>query len=115
MLGKRRGTEAERQARHHLERQGLEFVAANYHCRRGEIDLVMRDGDTLVFVEVRQRTNPRFGGAAASVDFRKQHKLILTAEHYLQKHPHDGPVRIDVVAMAQENAIDWIRNAFQAS
>ena len=114
MFGRRRGTEAELEARKHLEQQGLTFVTANYHCRRGEIDLVMREGDTLVFIEVRQRSNPRFGGAAASVDFRKQHKLILTAEHYLQHHAHDGPVRLDVVAMAQGNAIDWIRNAFQA-
>ena len=115
MLGTHRGTDAERQARKHLQRQGLEFVTANYHCRRGELDLVMLDGDVLVFIEVRQRNNPRFGGAAASVDFRKQQKLILTAEHYLQKHPHDGPVRIDVVAMGPGNAIDWIRNALQAS
>ena len=115
MLGRRRGTDAEHEARAFLETQGLRFVAANYHSRRGEIDLVMRDGESLVFVEVRLRNNPGYGSAAASVDWRKQRKLVATAEHYLQRHPHDGPARFDVVAIARGNTIDWIRNAFEAS
>ncbi|HEV59188.1 MAG TPA: YraN family protein, partial [Phycisphaerales bacterium] len=89
-------------------------ITANYRCRRGEIDLVMRDGATLVFVEVRLRRNPRYGGAAASIDYRKQQKLVATAQHYLLAHPHDGPARFDVVAMAGGSSIDWIRNAFEA-
>lgn len=110
-----RGTEAEQAARTFLAGEGLRFVTANYHCRRGEIDLVMRDGDTLVFVEVRLRQNTRYGGAAASIDWRKQQKLIAAAQHYLQRHPHDGPARFDVIAMAGGTAIDWIRNAFDAA
>lgn len=115
MFGRRRGTEAEHAARGFLEQQGLRFVTANYHCRRGEIDLVMRDGETLVFVEVRLRSNPRYGGAAASVDYHKQKKLVSTAEHYLQTSGFDGPARFDVIAMSGANTIDWIQNAFGAS
>ena len=113
----KRGRDAEALAQRHLQRRGLTAVTSNYRCRRGEIDLVMRDGDALVFVEVRFRSDPRFGAGAESVDLRKQARLIAAASHYLQRHPADGPVRFDVVAVAPGRLrprIDWIRDAFRA-
>ncbi len=112
---KRLGDHQERQARSHLEREGLRFVASNVRCKRGELDLVMRDGDTLVFIEVRYRASARFGGAAASVDPRKQTRLITAAAHYLQRHPTELPCRFDVIAIDGTGAIQWIRHAFAAS
>lgn len=112
-----RGPEAELQAQRYLEQQGLATLDKNYRGRRGEIDLVMREGDTPVFVEVRYRKNPSFGSAAESVDMRKQQKIIATANQYLHHNYRTDPpaCRFDVLAIsgkAQEN-IDWIRDAFQ--
>jgi len=91
-------------------------VAQNCHGRFGELDLIMRDGQTLVFVEVRYRRSSRFGGAVASVDARKQRKLIATALGYLQQHPHDGPCRFDVVGISgSANGVEWLKNAFELS
>lgn len=111
-----RGQAAEEQACRHLQQQGLTLIERNYRCRLGEIDLVMRDGASTVFVEVRYRSNPGFGGGAASVDGRKQSKLIAAASHYLQQHPAlaQQPARFDVVAIAP-TALEWIRDAFQAA
>ncbi len=106
------GAEKEILARTYLERQGLRPVARNYRCRLGEIDLVMRDADTLVFVEVRFRASTRFGSPAETVDRRKQRRLAATAEIYLQQHPNALPCRFDVVAISGNDRIDWIRNAF---
>ena len=110
-----RGQAAEAQACRHLQQHGLELIERNYRCRQGEIDLIMRAGKCTVFVEVRYRSNPSFGGAAASVDPRKQGKLIAAASHYLQHHPNlaQQPARFDVIAIAP-GALDWIRDAFQA-
>ncbi|WP_455385256.1 YraN family protein [Acidihalobacter prosperus] len=113
-LRSERGRAAERLALDYLRRRGLRLREANYRCRAGEIDLVMSDGDSLVFVEVRQRSNPRFGGAAASVDAVKQRKLIATARHYLQAHGADSPARFDVVAIDATGTPQWIRDAFAA-
>lgn len=90
-------------------------MASNVLCKRGELDLVMRDGDTLVFVEVRFRASARFGGAAASVDPRKQARLTAAAAYYLQRHPINLPCRFDVIAIDGTGAIQWIRHAFAAS
>jgi putative endonuclease len=110
------GDAAEERARRHLEAQGLRTVARNVRSRFGEIDLIMRQGATLLFVEVRYRRSSRFGGAVASVDVRKQSKLIATAQHYLQQHPHDGPCRFDVVAIGGDtNEVEWLQNAFELS
>ena len=111
-------SEAEKQAAHWLTEQGLIVVARNFRCRQGEIDLIMQDGDTLVFTEVRWRSNPSHGGALASVDHHKQRRLILAARHYLGRHPqyHDRPCRFDVVGMEPDNnntvRYQWIQNAF---
>lgn len=93
---------------------GLVAIDRNVRCRFGEIDLVMRDQDHWVFVEVRERRSSRFGGAVASVDWRKQQRLIRTAQFYMQRRfgHHDWPAcRFDVVAVEQGRP-HWIRAAF---
>lgn len=108
-----RGSEAEAQAADYLMRHGLIILARNYRCRGGEIDLVCRDGATLVFVEVRLRTNRGYGGAAESITAAKQRRVVLAARHYLAGKPQ--PVcRFDAVLLDGAN-IDWIRNAFETS
>lgn len=110
------GRYAELSAREHLEAAGLRLRSSNYRCRVGEIDLVMQDGPALVFVEVRLRSNGRFGSAADSVDFRKRRRLILAAQHYLQSRRILPPCRFDVVAIdGSTQSIDWIKGAFDAS
>ena len=90
----------------------------NYHTRRGEIDLILldqtREGETLVFVEVRYRDGEGYGGAAASVDRHKQRRLAAAAAAYLQAHPEraEQPCRFDVVA-DEGGEIHWIRDAFR--
>lgn len=106
------GAAAEERATTYLQGQGLELVTRNYRCRQGELDIVMRDGNTLVFVEVRSRSNARFGGAAASITPTKQGKLIHAAEHYLLQHPHPGACRFDAV-LIEGNSLQWLRQAFE--
>ncbi len=110
------GLEAEKLAATFLMNHGLKMVAQNYHCRFGEIDLIMMDAKTLVFIEVRLRSNQQFGSAGASITAQKKQKLILTAQHYLQVHG-ESQCRFDAVLMSKldtEN-IEWVRNAFEAS
>ncbi|HEU4622213.1 MAG TPA: YraN family protein [Burkholderiaceae bacterium] len=112
------GAEGEAAARAHLEARGLRHVASNWRAQfrkqAGELDLVMRDGDCLVFVEVRRRASNRFGGAAASVDAFKQAKLVRAAQAYLatQVRGPMPPCRFDVVAI-EGARIEWIRDAFR--
>jgi len=111
------GKDAEDHACRYLQAQGLSLVERNYHSRRGEIDLVMQDKDSLVFVEVRYRRQSRFGSAAESVDRRKQSKLIACAHPYSQTFPGIAgqPCRFDVVSIdGNPDSIEWIRNAFGA-
>ncbi len=100
----------------YLQAAGLRLLARNVACRAGELDLVMRDGSTLVFVEVRARRSRRFGGAAASVDGNKQRRLVRAAQHYLQHRWHGSLpcCRFDVVAV-DDDEIEWVRDAFVAS
>jgi putative endonuclease len=88
-------------------------LARNVGSRLGEIDLIMCDGDSLVFIEVRQRTRHAFGGAAASVTAAKQRRLQRQAQHYLLSRFGDRwpPCRFDVIAI-EADVIHWIRNAF---
>ncbi|GAB3092874.1 YraN family protein [Aestuariicella hydrocarbonica] len=137
---RKEGDLREKQAEQFLTTRGLKLVARNYLCKLGEIDLIMRDRDHLVFVEVRYRKSTRFGSASETVDFRKQQKLIRTAQYYLQSHPQLGtpPCRFDVVAIQgtpatsgkptqpptsapqysstniAQKPIEWIANAFTA-
>ena len=110
------GAQAEQWASQHLQQHGLKPIAQNYRGRFGEIDLIMQDGTALVFIEVRLRRNADFGGAAASIDSRKQQRIIRTAQKYLAGLDHIPPCRFDVVLMddAQGHNVQWIRNAFDA-
>ncbi len=105
-----KGQETEDTACAYLERHGLRCVARNYRSRRGEIDLIMRDGDELVFVEVRYRRQTFWGEAAATVTRSKQRRLIAAADHFLQRRQLDCPCRFDVLAFDGER-IEWIVNA----
>ena len=110
------GAQAEQWAAQHLQQQGMQLVAQNYRGRFGEIDLVMQDGAALVFVEVRLRRSENFGGAAASIDARKQQRIIRTAQQYLSSLARTPPCRFDVVLMddAQGHNVQWLKNAFDA-
>ncbi len=108
-----RGAQAEQLAAQYLQQQGLKPVAQNYRGRFGEVDLIMQDGATLVFVEVRLRRNAGFGGAAASIDARKQQRIVRTAQQYLAGLAHVPPCRFDAVLMG-EGGVEWLRNAFEA-
>lgn len=114
-----RGDVAEAAVAAHLARAGLRLVERNVACRWGEIDLVLEDGEVLVFAEVRYRAGDDFGGGAASVDARKQARLAAAARWYLGRHPEraDQPCRFDVIAVRAEPPfrIDWIRDAFQTA
>ncbi|HEY4542121.1 MAG TPA: YraN family protein [Noviherbaspirillum sp.] len=109
----REGAAAEERALAYLQQQGLREVTRNFRCKGGEIDLIMRAGETLVFVEVRQRGSARFGGAAASVTVAKQTRLIRAAQFYLQRQRIEPACRFDVVAIDGDK-IEWLRNAFEA-
>lgn len=109
------GFAAEERAKQYLISQGLRFVSANYRCRLGEIDLIMRDGHFVVFVEVKSRRTTAFGGALASVTYQKQQKLIKAAQWYLLKHPltSNETARFDVVGLhLNANNVLWIKDAF---
>jgi putative endonuclease len=105
-----RGQQAEALALSWLQQRGLVCVARNYRCRMGEIDLIMHDGTTLVFVEVRQRRSARFGGAAASITPAKQARLVRTAEHYLHTLPSLPPCRFDAVLLDGQQPPEWLQN-----
>ena len=113
------GQRAEDSACDYLKIQGLSLVERNYCCPRGEIDLIMKDNGTTIFIEVRFRRNTRYGSGAESVDQRKQKKLLAAAAHYLQKNPKAarGPCRFDVISLTANNGeqqLDWIPDAFQS-
>jgi len=110
---KQSGNEAEQQACKHLQAHGLKLLDKNFSIKAGEVDLIMNDGETLVFIEVRYRKNADFGGAAASVTHKKQQRIIKAALTYQQKHAPQSSMRFDVVAIEGDNrALDWIQNAF---
>ncbi|MGH8060789.1 MAG: YraN family protein [Pseudoxanthomonas sp.] len=121
---KARGNRAEAAARDYLLRAGLREVAANANYRGGELDLVMldgsgREGDTLVFVEVRYRQSRTFGGGAASVDTGKRRKLVHAAQLFLGGHHRYAQMacRFDVIEAdgdPQAPRITWLRDAFRA-
>ena len=110
------GEQAERWAANYLRHQHLTLVTQNYRSRFGEIDLIMQDDATLVFIEVRLRRNADFGGAAASIDSHKQQRLIRTAQQYLASLARTPPCRFDVVLMddAEGRNAQWLKNAFDA-
>lgn len=120
MSTRQRGDHVELFAENHLKKQGLTLIEKNFNSRFGEIDLIMLDKSALVFVEVRFRANTSYGSGAETVNFRKQQKIIKTAQLYLQtnKKMQQRDCRFDVVSVtlaAQEPLIEWHQNAFQAS
>jgi len=108
------GAAAEKLALEYLQRNGLQLIESNFKCRFGEIDLILNDGSTLVFVEVRLRSSQRFGGAAASVTSAKQGRITRAAQIYLQQQNREMACRFDVVVLDGEHRIEWIKNAFAA-
>lgn len=114
-----RGRWAESLALRHLQDEGLTLLAQNYHAKCGEIDLIMQDGDTIVFFEVRFRANNLYLHALETIDVRKCSRIIKTSLHYLQKHRDASKktCRFDVMIIhgpAENPGIRWIKNAFQA-
>ena len=111
------GAHWEDAAQAQLLRAGLRLIARNWHCRHGELDLIMRDDDALVFVEVRYRGDAGHGDSAASIGPRKRAKLVHAAQMYLAAHPAMArlPCRFDVIAFdGSAGDGSWLRNAFDA-
>ena len=115
------GKSAESYAADFLKAQGLAIIASNYRGRRGEIDLIARKGEVLIFVEVRLRNHSAFAGGAESVDQRKQRRITATAALYLHQHygANPPPCRFDVVSLASKAdnsgsfCVHWIEDAFR--
>jgi putative endonuclease len=111
----RAGDAAEDAVAKHLTAAGCHVIARNARYRDGEIDLIARERDVLIFVEVRMRNSSRFGGAAVSVDLFKQKRIARAAQHWLLAHYGERwpACRFDVVSVDGDGTIEWIRNAFQ--
>jgi len=116
MERKERGQEAEQIALDYLQQQGLTLKDLNYRCKQGEIDLIMMHAHAVVFVEVRYRKSDMYGSAAETVDIRKQRRLVLAAQHYLNRHyAREQNCRFDIIGISgplRQTSIQWIRNAF---
>jgi putative endonuclease len=109
------GRDAEDAAVAYLQSHGLRCLARNYQCRFGEIDLIMREGDVVVFVEVRARRSAAYGGAAASIGAAKREKLIAAARWFLAGRTSVPACRFDAVLIEGEPArVQWLRGAFEA-
>jgi putative endonuclease len=107
-----KGVAAEETAAKYLAERGLRLVERNFRVRGGEIDLICRDGTTVVFVEVRLRRSSDYGGAAASITAAKQAKIVMAARHWLARHGN-ATCRFDCVLLDGEH-IEWLRDAFTA-
>jgi len=96
-----------------LQRRGLRLLTRNFRCKAGEIDLILRDGASLVFAEVRYRSSAAFGGAAASITAKKRQRIVTAARYYLMDKP-DQPCRFDVVLLDKlaPDAVEWLQDAF---
>ncbi|MGD9841899.1 MAG: YraN family protein [Steroidobacteraceae bacterium] len=116
---KEAGDRGEINALRHLQMAGLQLIERNYRCRSGELDLIMLEQQTLVFVEVRYRQDRQFGGAAASVNQGKQRRLLLAAQRFLQAHPQyqRHAARFDVVSLEGDEPftkLQWLKDAFRS-
>jgi putative endonuclease len=107
------GQAGEDEALAYLQRTGLTLVERNFRCKGGEIDLIMKENSVLVFVEVRKRSDASYGGAAASVTSRKQARLILAAQIYLQRFKMPPACRFDVIAI-DGASMNWLKNVIDA-
>ncbi len=110
---KQQGQQAEQQACKFLLAKNLRLITQNYRCKYGEIDIIMRDQEDIVFVEVRSRERTDYGNVLESVNRHKQKKIITTATHFLQQRDwlYTKNCRFDVVGIHPTN-IEWIKNAF---
>ena len=120
LRGRKWGTHWEKTAESYLRASGLKLLQRNFSCRFGEIDLIMEDEQTIVFVEVKYRKSAQHGSGAEAVTFHKQDKISRTASWYLAKHPHraDQFCRFDVVSIEPETTdqnIHWIKSAFYST
>jgi putative endonuclease len=107
------GNSKEQQALVYLEKRGLQLVSRNYRCRSGEIDLIMRDGGCLAFVEVRYRRATGYGTPAETVTRPKQQRIIKAAHNYLQRYPNAMDCRFDVVSITGTDRVEWLKDAFR--
>jgi putative endonuclease len=112
-----RGRRAEILACRYLERQGLSLIKRNFHCKCGEIDLIMREANSLVFVEVRYRSSQQFGTAVETILPDKMQRLRRSAEFFLQQHTRFDELysRFDVIGITgtlEGPEVHWIRDAF---
>jgi len=113
-----RGKATEEFAKQYLIQQGLVFIDQNVHCRQGEIDLVMQDGQTFIFVEVKYRKNNHFGGAISAISQSKQNKIKHCVAFFLHKanlNEYNTPCRFDVIALdgdINKPQVTWLKNAF---
>ncbi|MBL4798585.1 MAG: YraN family protein [Oleispira sp.] len=109
-----KGDDKERLAETHLIAHGFTLIERNFLCKGGEIDLIMKDQEYLVFIEVRYRASNEFGGALGSITAGKQRKLRRAAEFYLLQQFGNSPppCRFDVIAIEGQNELEWIKNAF---
>ena len=107
------GNDAEAKAKTFFVEQGLSYIGQNYLCAFGEIDLIMTDRQTLIFVEVRYRKNNLFGSALESITLRKQHKITNSAQHFIQHNQKYSkwPLRFDALGITGED-MQWVKNAF---
>ncbi|MFZ6719324.1 YraN family protein [Undibacterium sp. Ji49W] len=110
---RRSGDEAENQALLYLQKAGLKLVMQNFSCKGGEIDLIMQDGATLVFVEVRKRSSMQFGGAVASVTPAKQRRMVHAAQVYLLSKKSQAACRFDLIAI-DGDSLNWLKNIIVA-
>jgi len=113
-----KGKKTEQLAESYLTNQGLIPVEKNFHCRQGEVDLIMLDGDTYVFVEVKYRKSSAFGGAISAISANKQKKVKHCVTFYLHQaglNEYNTPCRVDVVTLEGDIAqpqVTWLKNAF---
>jgi len=109
------GQAAEARALTYLEGHGLRLRARNFRIRRGEIDLIMQDGEEVVFVEVRARSAGEFGDGVDSITHAKRRRLLAAAGAWLQRQRDEPPARFDVIALQPgHNEVTWLKDAFRA-
>lgn len=108
------GAEKEELAAQWMQKHGCKILDRNYQIASGEIDLIVRDGIYLVFVEVKYRSTDRAGTGAEAVGYRKQQRIYRTAQHYMKKNKISQlqPCRFDVISIDGSGKIEWIQNAF---
>jgi putative endonuclease len=107
------GKKGEARALAFLLEKGYEVVAQNFRAARGEIDLIVRKEEVLVFVEVKQRRNDDFGNPEAFVSFKQQEKILQTAEIFLEQYPWQGAIRFDILAiLSEKNELLHLEDAF---